>query len=185
MIYFIIALVVLLLIIAGLYNSLIKKKNDVGKAFASVDVMLKKRYDLIPNLVETVKTYMKHEKSLLTELTDLRTKAVAGDISDDERVDIENKIAKGVSGLMVAVENYPDLKASQNFIQLQGAWNEVEEQISASRRAYNAAVTIFNNGVETFPSNMMAGMMNYKTKMLFEIPDSERKNIHAADLFNK
>ncbi len=184
MIYIIIAAVVLLLIIAGLYNSLIRKKNDVEKAFSSVDVMLKKRYDLIPNLVETVKSYMKHEKSLLTELTELRTKAVSGGISDDDRVMVENKIVKGMGGLMVAVENYPDLKASQNFIQLQGAWNEVEEQISASRRSYNAAVTTFNNGVETFPSNIMAGLMKYKRKPLFVIPEAEKQNLHARDLFN-
>ena len=184
MIYVIIAAAVLLLIIAGLYNSLIRKKNDVEKAFSSVDVMLKKRYDLIPNLVETVKTYMKHEKNLLTELTELRTKAVSGEISDDDRVVVENKIVKGMAGLMVAVENYPDLKASQNFIQLQGAWNEVEEQISASRRAYNAAVTTFNNGVETFPSNIMAGLMKYTRKPLFVIPEAEKQNLSARDLFN-
>jgi LemA protein len=92
--------------------------------------MLKKRCDLIPNLVERVKSYMQHERSLLTELTELRTKAVSGEISDDDRVTIENKIVKRMEGLMVAVDNYPDLKASQNFIHLQGAWNEVEEQIS-------------------------------------------------------
>lgn len=127
---------------------------------------------------------MKHEKTLLTEITELRTQAISGEISDDDRVMLENKISKGISGIMVAVENYPDLKASQNFLQLQGSWNEVEEQISASRRAYNAAVTAFNNGVETFPSNIMAGIMSYKRRTLFEIPDSERQNINAKDLFS-
>ncbi len=184
MIYLIIIAALLLFLFVGLYNSLVRKKNDVENAFASVDVMLKKRYDLIPNLVETVKSYMKHERTLLTEITELRTKAISGEISDDDRVILENKIAKGMSGIMVAVENYPDLKASQNFLQLQAAWNEVEEQISASRRAYNAAVTTFNNGVETFPSNMMAGIMSYKRKTLFEIPDSERQNVKAKDLFS-
>lgn len=152
-------------------------------AFASVDVMLKKRDDLIPNLVETVKSYMKHEKSLLTELTELRAQAISGNISDDERIALENKITKGISGLMVAVENYPDLKASQNFLQLQAAWNEAEEQISAARRSFNAAVTSFNNKVETFPSNIMAGIMGYKRKQVFEIPDTERKNVNAKNLF--
>lgn len=183
MIYVIGALVVLFLLIVGLYNSLVRRKNDVENAFASVDVMLKKRYDLIPNLVETVKNYMKHEKSLLTELTSLRAKAVSGEISNDDRVDLENKITKGISGVMVAVENYPDLKASQNFLQLQGAWNEAEEQISASRRAFNAAVTTFNNKVETFPSNMMAAIMGYKRRRLFEIPEAERQNVRAKNLF--
>lgn len=183
MIYLIVIAALLLLLLVGLYNSLVRKKNDVENAFASVDVMLKKRYDLIPNLVETVKSYMKHEKTLLSEITELRTKALSGEISDEDRVVLENKITKGISGIMVAVENYPDLKASQNFLQLQGSWNEVEEQISASRRAYNAAVTSFNNGVETFPSNMMAGIMSYKRKTLFEIPDRERQNVKAKDLF--
>jgi len=183
MIYAIGVLVVLFLVVIGLYNSLVRRKNDVENAFASVDVMLKKRYDLIPNLVETVKNYMKHEKSLLTELTALRTQAVSGEISDDERVALENKITKGISGIMVAVENYPDLKASQNFLQLQAAWNEAEEQISASRRAFNAAVTTFNNKVETFPSNIMAGIMGYKRRTLFEIPEVERQNVHAKNLF--
>jgi len=183
MYYVIGLLVVLFLLIIGLYNSLVRRKNDVEKAFASVDVMLKKRYDLIPNLVETVKSYMKHEKSLLTELTTLRTQAVSGEMGEDERIALENKITKGISGIMVAVENYPDLKASQNFLQLQAAWNEAEEQISASRRAFNAAVTTFNNKVETFPSNVMAGMMGYKRRTLFEIPEVERQNVSAKKLF--
>jgi LemA protein len=185
MIYVIAVVVLLLLLTIGLYNSLVRRKNDVENAFASIDAMLKKRYDLLPNLVETVKSYMKHEKSLLNELTELRTKAVSGEISDNEKVEIENKIVKGMSGLMVAVENYPDLKASQNFLQLQSAWNEVEEQISASRRAFNAAVTSYNNKVETFPSNIMAGLMGYKRRALFEIPDIERRNLNARNLFNQ
>jgi len=183
MIYAIVIAVLLLLLIIGLYNSLVRQKNDVENAFASVDVMLKKRYDLIPNLVETVKSYMKHEKSLLTDLTELRAQAISGGITDDERVTLENKITKGISGVMVAVENYPDLKASQNFLQLQAAWNEAEEQISAARRTFNAAVTTFNNKVETFPSNIMAGMMGYKRRTLFEIPEVERQNLNAKNLF--
>ena len=183
MIYAIVIVAVLLIIGIALYNNLVRKKNDVENAFGSMDAMLKKRYDLIPNLVETVKEYMKHEKTLLTEITELRAKAVTGEISNDERVELENKIVKSMAGIMVAVENYPDLKANQNFLQLQGAWNEVEEQISASRRAFNATVTTYNNGVETFPSNFMAGIMNYKRKAVFEIPEEERQNLNAKDLF--
>lgn len=185
MIYAIVIVAVLIIIVIALYNNLVRKKNDVENAFGSMDAMLKKRYDLIPNLVETVKEYMKHEKNLLTEITELRAKAVTGEISNDERVELENKIVKSMAGIMVAVENYPDLKANQNFLQLQGAWNEVEEQISASRRAYNASVTTYNNGVETFPSNVMAGIMNYRRKAVFEIPEEERQNLNAKDLFNK
>lgn len=183
MIYAIVVAVLLLLLIIGLYNSLVRKRNDVENAFASVDVMLKKRYDLIPNLVETVKSYMKHEKSLLTKLTELRARAVSGEMPNDERVALENKITKGISGVMVVVENYPDLKASQNFLQLQAAWNEAEEQISATRRNFNAAVTAFNNKVEIFPSNIMAAIMEYKRRILFEIPETERQNLNAKNLF--
>jgi len=185
MIYAIAIAAVLIIIAIALYNNLVRKKNDVENAFGSMDAMLKKRYDLIPNLVETVKEYMKHEKTLLTEITELRAKAVTGEISSDERVELENKIVKSMAGIMVAVENYPDLKANQNFMQLQGAWNEVEEQVSASRRAFNATVTTYNNGVETFPSNVMAGIINYKRKAVFEIPEEERQNLNAKNLFNK
>jgi LemA protein len=183
MIYAIVIAAVLLLLSMVLYNGLIRRKNDVENAFGSVDVMLKKRHDLIPNLVETVKTYMKHEKSLLNELTELRTRAQNSDLPEDERVDLENRITKGISGIMVAVENYPDLKANQNFLQLQGAWNEAEEQISAARRTFNAAVTAYNNAVETFPSNLMADIMGYKRRKVFEIPEVERKSPDARDLF--
>lgn len=175
MIYLIIPLLLLLLIAVGLFNSLVRKKNDVENAFASVDVMLKKRYDLIPALVETVKGYMKHERRVLAEITALRTRIVNDKLSSDERVILENRILQGVSNIMVAVENYPALKASENFLNLQASLNEVEEQLAASRRAFNAAVTIFNNSVETFPSNIMASVMNYTRKSLFNIPDSEKE----------
>ena len=168
-----------------MYNSLINKKNQVENAFGGMDAQLKKRYDLIPNLVSSVQTYMKHEADTLTQITDLRTKALSGDISDDQKVDLDNMITSKLGGIMVAVENYPDLKASENFNQLQRSLNEVEEQISASRRAYNATVTSYNNSVEMFPTNIIAGMMNMKHKNVFEIPDSERENVDVGELFNK
>ncbi len=168
-----------------LYNSLISKKNQVQNVFASIDALLKKRYDLIPNLVATVQKYMEHERGTLTEITELRAKAVSGTLSDDEKVDMDNKLTRTLGGIMVAVENYPDLKANQNFLQLQASLNEVEEQISAARRAYNAAVTAYNNAVEMFPTNILASMMNYRRKKVFEIPDAERRNVDVKDLFNK
>ena len=127
---------------------------------------------------------MKHEADTLTEITELRTKALTGGISDNEKVDLDNKITSHLSGIMVAVENYPDLKASDNFIQLQRSLNEAEEQISASRRSYNAAVTDYNNGVEMFPTNLIAGMMSFKRKNVFEIPDVQRENVDVENLFN-
>jgi len=181
-----------LIIIAGiglfivmLYNGLIGKKNQVENVFGTIDTLLKKRYDLIPNLVSTVQTYMQHERGTLTEITAMRAKAVSGNLSDDEKVDLDNKVSKMMGGIMVAVENYPDLKANQNFIQLQKTLNEIEEQISAARRAYNAAVTDFNNAVEMLPTSLMASMMNYKRKQVFEIAEKERQNVDVKSLFNK
>ena len=138
--------------------------------------MLKRRYDLIPALVDAVKGYMNYERDILVEITALRAKALSDNISNDERVVIENKIRQKLSDIIVAVENYPDLKASQNFLKLQGAINETEEQLSASRRAFNAAVTIFNNSVEVFPSNILAGIMGFGRRALFEIPE-DRKSV--------
>ena len=176
---------VLVLIPVMLYNSLVGKKNQVTNVFASIDTLLKKRYDLIPNLISTVKTYMEHERGTLTEITELRAKATSGQLSDDDKVDLDNKISKALGGIMIAVENYPDLKANQNFLQLQGSLNEVEEQISAARRAYNASVTDYNNAVEMFPTNILASMMSYKLKKVFEIAETERKNVDVKDLFSK
>jgi len=175
----------LFVVFTTMYNSLINKKNQVENAFGGIDTQLKKRYDLIPNLIESVKTYMKHESETLTQITELRTKAMSGNISDDEKVSLDNAITSKLGGIMVAVENYPDLKASDNFNQLQRSLNEVEEQISASRRAYNATVTSYNNGIEMFPTNLIAGMMNMQRKNVFEIPESERKNVDVGNLFDK
>jgi LemA protein len=182
----ILSLVILVLLIGiGLYNSLVRKKNDVENAFASIDVMLKKRYNLIPALVDAVKGYMKHERDLLTEITLLRTQALSDDLDNEGRVIVENKIQKGMSELFVAVENYPNLKASTNFLHLQGSINEVEEQLAASRRAFNAAVTLYNNSVEVFPSSIVASMMNYRRRTLFEIPESERDKMTAEELLDR
>ena len=173
----------LAVIIAMMYNGLINKKNQVENAFGGMDAQLKKRYDLIPNLISSVQTYMKHESDTLTEITELRTKAISGGLSNDDKVDLDNKITSKLGGIMVAVENYPDLKASDNFIQLQRSLNEVEEQISASRRSYNASVTDLNNGIEKFPSNIIAGMMNLARKEVFEIPETQRENVDVGNLF--
>ena len=185
MIVALIIIAVAVLMLFGLYNTLVGKKNDVEKSFGSIDVLLKKRYDLIPNLVAAVQQYMQHEAGTLTSITEMRAKAVSGTLTSDERVQLDNKITKALGGIMVAVENYPDLKASQNFVQLQGSLNEVEEQISAARRAYNASVTEFNNAVEMFPTNMLASMMGYSRKTVFEASDVERQNVKVGDLFNK
>jgi len=179
----IVVVVIVLLAVFGMYNSLVGKKNQVENAFASIDAILKKRYDLIPNLVATVKQYMQHEAGVLQEVTELRAKAISGRVSSDEAVDLNNRLGKAIGGIMVAVENYPELKASDNFQQLQRTLNEVEEQLSAARRAFNSSVTDFNNAVEMFPTNIMAGMMNYKRRKLFEIPEAERQAPQVKNLF--
>lgn len=180
----VIIVVVLLLIIIGLYNSLISRKNQVENSFGTIDAMLKKRFDLIPNLVETVKTYMNYEKDTLTKIVELRNSVQQNPtMPAQERIGIENQLTSLLSGIRVAVENYPELKANQNFLQLQAAWNEIEEQLSAARRTYNAAVTSYNNSVEMFPTNIMARMMNYQRKEVLKIEEAERKNVSAKDLF--
>ena len=182
--YILISIVLLIVIVAFMYNSLINKKNQVENAFGGMDAQLKKRYDLIPNLISTVKVYMKHESETFTKITELRTKAISGEMSNDEKVELDNTISSKLGSIMVAVENYPDLKASENFNQIQRSLNEVEEQISASRRSYNATVTSYNNSVEMFPTNILAGMMNMKHKKVFEIPEIQRENVNVGDLFD-
>jgi LemA protein len=177
------AIVVLIILVALFYNNLIGSRNNVENAFGSMDVMLKKRYDLIPNLVETVKVYMKHEKDTLTQLSALRTQALASNTSTDEKVGLENQLSGMMHSVMVAVENYPDLKASEQFTMLQRSWNEAEEQISAARRNYNSAVTQYNNAIEKFPSNILANIFRHKRKPVFVIPDAERQSISARSMF--
>lgn len=171
------------ILVAFLYNTLVGRRNDVENAFGSVDVLLKKRHDLIPNLVAAVKRYMKHEADLLGRVTELRSRALQGGLSPDETVDLENQITRSVGQVMVAVESYPELKADEQFQQLQRSLNEVEEQISAARRAFNAAVTSLNNGIEMFPSNLVAAMMGLQRRKVFEIPDVQRENVDVAQLF--
>lgn len=176
--------VVILLIGIGIYNSLIGKKNQVTNAFSAIDVMLKKRYDLIPNLVQTIKQYMAYESETLTKITQMRTQAATGNISDAEKVQLDQQLSTAVRGVMVNVENYPELKANTNFLNLQSTWTESEEQIAAARRTYNAAVTDYNNAVMMFPSSIFAGMLGYQAMPVLETPVQERQNISAKDLFN-
>lgn len=175
--------IVAVLIIIFLFNSLIGKNNQVNNAFASIDAYLKKRYDLVPNLVSSVQTYMQHEKSTLTEITELRTRALSGNLAADEKIELNNKMSRALGTINVAVENYPELKANTNFLQLQAALNEIEEQLSAARRAFNASVNSYNNAVQMFPTNLFAMMLGYKTKAYFEAVESERANVNVKDLF--
>ncbi len=178
-----IAIAVVLVLLVLLFNSLVSKKNRVLNAFAGIDVLLKKRNDLIPNLIASVKQYMQHEQGVLTRITEIRTRALEGGLSDDAKVEIDNEMVGALRGLMVAVENYPQLKANENFLQLQAALNEVEEQISAARRNYNATVLEYNNALEMIPTNMIAAMMQYRTKMFFEATEKERAVVDVKSGF--
>lgn len=179
-----IVLIVIALILIFMYNSLVSKKNQVENIFAGVDTVLKKRYDLIPNLVATVSKYMEHEKSLLEKVTKLRAEANKPNISDEEKIKLDAQVSSALGSIMIAVENYPDLKANENVMHLQHSLSEIEEQISAARRAYNQAVTDYNNAIEMIPTNFMARAMNYSRKAVFEIVESERKNVNVKELFN-
>ncbi len=179
----IIAVVVLLILIL-MYNSLVGKKNQVENIFSSVDTVLKKRYDLIPNLVAGVSKYMEHEKSLLENVTRLRAEANKPNLSDTDKITLDAKVTSALGSIMVAVENYPELKANENIMHLQHTLHEVEEQISAARRAYNQSVTDYNNAIEMVPTNFMASLMNYKRKEVFAVVEEERQNVNVKELFS-
>jgi LemA protein len=183
----IIALVVLgiiLLIGIGIYNSLIGKKNQVSNAYSAIDVMLKKRFDLLPNLIETVKQYMQHESATLSKIVELRSKANSGTLSTEQKIDLDKQVSSGVRSLMLTVESYPDLKANQNFLNLQSTWTESEEQIAAARRSYNSAVTDYNDAIMMFPGSIVAGILGYQPNVVLSNTEEERQNISAKTLFN-
>lgn len=167
-----------------MYNALIGKKNQVDNIFAGVDAVLKKRFDLIPNLVTSVERYMEHEKSTLEKVTEYRTQAMKPGISDNQKIALDAKLSAALGSITVAMEAYPDLKANENIIHLMRSLNEIEEQISAARRAYNQSVTDLNNAIEMFPTNLIAGWMNLQRRVLFEITVSERQNVDVNALFN-
>lgn len=177
-----IILVVLTVVPVLLYNSLIAKKNAVYNALSSVDVYLKQRYDLIPNLVASVKEYMKHERELLERITELRSR-LGSSLSQQDRFRAEGELSNLLGRLLMVAENYPQLRASENFLHLQKTLNEIEERISAARRAYNASVTDYNNALEMFPTNLMAGVMGLKKEEWFEIPEEERAVPQVSKLF--
>jgi LemA protein len=167
-----------------LYNGLVKKRNHVEFSFSGVDVALQNRGELIPNLVASVKAYMDHEKSTLKDITALRNKLLEVDPQSSKRFGMENELTDLLKNLMVTVESYPDLKASENMLHLQRSLNEMEEKISASRRAYNAAVMNLNNAIETFPSNVMAAIYNFQTSPFFKADESARSVPNLKDGFN-
>lgn len=185
MILSIIVLLILLYIIYSFYVSLIKKKNKVKEAFAGIDVQLKKRYDLIPNVLFIANKFMEHERGLLEDITKLRTQAekLPADLNNvEEKLQLDNLISGKMGQLFVSVENYPQLKSDQTMITAMQTYNEQEEHIAAARRFYNASVLELNNAVEIFPGSILASMLNIKQLPFFEVENEvERKAINAAD----
>lgn len=173
-----IILVALAFFLIATYNGLVSKRNLVDNANAGIDVQLKKRYDLIPNLVETVKGYAKHEQETLARLVELRNIPYAN-LSPEQKDELDKGLQSVLAGLRVTVEQYPDLKASENFLHLQRTLNETEEQLSAARRSYNSAVTSFNTAIQSFPANLIASNFGFTPRPLFEVRDEERQNVQV------
>lgn len=176
-------ILIVFLITLFIYNSLIRSRNQVKNAYAGIDTQLVKRYDLIPKLVKTVEAYAEHEKDTLERVTSLRNQAMAKDLSSGEKVALDNQISKGLINVLAVAENYPDLKANENFLQLQRSLNEIEAQISASRRTYNASVTNYNNSIQVFPNVMFAGMFGFKSEEVFVAPDQARQSLNHTNWF--
>jgi LemA protein len=168
---------VIAVVVIGLYNGLIRLKNRVEEAWSDIDVQLKRRYDLIPNLIETVKGYAKHEEGTFTKVTEARTAAMDAQAGGDPKAQAaaENMLSGALKSIFALSENYPDLKANENFLELQRELSDTENKIQASRRFYNGNVRDFNTKLEVFPTNMIAGMLGFKSRDFFEIKDEKEK----------
>ncbi|MBM7561676.1 LemA family protein [Fusibacter tunisiensis] len=169
----------LVVIVAGMYNNFVKLRNIVKEAFATMDVYLKKRVDLIPNLVETVKGYATHEKETLNQVIEARNK-VMGSQSATEREANENALSGTLKSLFALSESYPDLKADTQFLDLQKQLQKIEEDIAQSRKYYNAVVKTFNTKVQSFPANIIAGIFGFKEEPFFTVVESERENVRVS-----
>ena len=177
------AVAVVALWLIAVYNGLIRSKNRVDEAFSDIDVQLKRRYDLIPNLVETVKGYMTHEQGTLQKLTDARTAAMVmhdkPGATLQEREQAENMLSGTLKTLFAVTENYPDLKASQNFLQLQDEISDTENKIQASRRFYNGNTRDFNTKIQVFPTNLIASSLGFKQYEFFQADAAEKQNVQV------
>lgn len=170
----IIAVLVIYLIVQ--YNTLVKTNNVVKEAFSTMDVYLKKRWDLIPNLVEVVKGYAKYEKETFNEISSLRTKSYDS-MSMNKKINVNEQLTQGISKIMAISENYPELKASENFLQLSKDLTKIEDEIANSRKYYNGAVRILNTKIQMFPGNIVAGMFGFRQASMFETNAEEKNNI--------
>lgn len=174
----IVVVVILVAWLVSMYNSLVKMRNNRENAFADIDVQLKQRHDLVPQLVETVKGYAAHEKETLERVINARNGAI-GAKTIDEKIVAENALSSALSGLKITLEAYPDLKANQNFLQLQEEIADLENKLSSVRRYFNSATKEYNNAVETFPSNILAGMFGFRKEVMFDLGE-QRATLEEA-----
>lgn len=180
MIYVILGIILLLIIyVVGVYNSLVKLRNKVNDQSSQVDIELKKRFDLVPNLVETVKGYAKHEKETLEEVIKARNSFTSAGNMNEELAANDN-LSNALTKLFALSEAYPDLKANTNFINLQNSLNEIEENIAYKRSFYNETVRMYNDKIMTVPSNIVANIFNFKEKEYFQINDKEKENVKVS-----
>lgn len=170
-----IVLVVIAGLVIGVYNSVIQLKNKVDEGWADIETQLKRRYDLIPNMVETVKGYAKHESATFEAVTKARNMAMSAN-TPEEKIQAENALTGTLKTLFAVAEAYPELKANQNFMDLQATLKEIEEKLQLSRRYYNATVRDFNTKIEIFPNNLIAGIFSFKRRNFFEIENPEERN---------
>jgi LemA protein len=177
MVFIVIGVILLIVIwVISLYNGLVRLRNRRQNAFADIDVQLRQRHDLVPQLVETVKGYAAHEKELLLKVTEARSAAMAATTIDD-KIKAEQQLTAALAGLKVQVEAYPDLKANQNFLQLQEELSDIENKLAAARRFFNAATTEYNNAVESFPGNLIARNFGFKREIMFDLGADTRKTM--------
>lgn len=169
--------------IAAMYNNLVALRNNRENAFADIDVQLKQRHDLIPQLVSAVKGYMNHERGTLEAVTAARTRAM-GASTINEKIEAEQQLSSAIRGLNVQIEAYPDLKASANFMQLQTEMSDIENKLAAVRRYFNSATKELNTAVQRFPNNIFAGMFGFKTEPFFDLGESQRQQLDKAPEVN-
>ena len=176
----VLAVVVLLALWAiSIYNNLVKLRNNRENAFANIDGQLKQRYDLVPQLVGTVKGYAEHEKEVFQRVTEARAAAMSATTINDKMA-ADNALTSALAGLKVSLEAYPELKANQNFLQLQGEIADIENKLAAVRRYFNSATRELNNAVQTFPSNLFANMFGFKKEPMYEVPQEQRDSYEKA-----
>lgn len=180
MIYLLIFLVILAVLCISLYNSLVMAKQRVKEAWSTTQTQLKRRYDLIPNLIETVKGYAKHESQTLEKVTEARASAMNTQEPSAKKTQEENMLTGALKSVFALSENYPDLKANQNFLELQQELSDTETKIQATRQFYNTMVLSLNTKIQMFPSNMIAGMFGFKPEQFFELDENEKAAANTA-----